>query len=194
MSAVNMDKWVSGEVETFFAPQQAAPTPVIADSNSGEETSTAQFELRADQPPVVPASGGYDPSMVVGAAVAFIASIAAAALIFIVIWARPTAAPTPSPAAAEKPAAPVQTPTVEPIPDQLRSDAGLDRIHRDMARWFDQVTKATPAPQRKPPPPRHASRRHHWPPVRARADRGEAARLMEAELRQMGIPPARRHK
>jgi hypothetical protein len=34
---VNMDKWVSGEVETFFTPQQAPPAPVVADGNHNEE-------------------------------------------------------------------------------------------------------------------------------------------------------------
>jgi hypothetical protein len=195
MSVVNMDKWLSGEVETFFAPHQVPPVRVIPDSNHNEEMSTGHFKLRAGQPPVTTAGRRYNPTMVVGAAVASIASIAAAALVCLVIWPRPTAAPAPSPAAAEKAASPVQTPTVEPIPDRLPSDAGLDRIRRDMAFWLDHATRVTSAPDRKLSSlPRWASRRHHWPFMRARADRGEAARLMQAELRQMGISPARRHR
>ena len=44
MSVVNMDKWVSGEVETFFAPQ--APTAPVADRNHDEETSIVQSTSR----------------------------------------------------------------------------------------------------------------------------------------------------
>jgi hypothetical protein len=196
MSVVNMDKWLSGEVETFFAPNEVPPPPVIPDSSHNEEISSAQSKPRADQPPVTMDDRGYNPTMVVGAAIASIGSIAAAALVCLVIWTRPTAppAPDPSPAAVAKPAAPVQSPTVKPIPDRLPSDPGLDRIRRDMSFRLDHTTRITLAPDRQPPSPRWAPRRHHWPSTRAGADHGEAARLMRAELREMGITPARRHR
>src|SRR5690348_12484067 len=130
MAVVNMDKWVSGEVETFFVPQQAT-TAAFADSKHDEETPAAQSQLRADLPPI-PASGGYDPIMVVGAV---FASIATAALICFLVWMRPTAT-APWPAAAEKSSAPVQTPAVKPILGQAPSNAGLDRARRDMSLWF----------------------------------------------------------
>jgi hypothetical protein len=197
MSVGNMDKWLSGEVESFFAPHEVPPPPVIPDSNHNEEISSAQFKLQADQPSDTTEGWGYNPTIVVGAAVASVVSIAAAAMICFVIWARPTAAPAPvpSPAAAEKFAVPAETPTVKPLPDRLPSDAELDRIRRDMSFWLDHATRVTLVPDRQPSsPPRWAPRRHHWPSMRTRADHGEAARLMRAELRQMGITPARRHK
>src|SRR5690348_2037116 len=162
MAVVNMDKWVSGEVETFFVPQRAA-TAAFADSKHDEETPAAHSQLRADLPPL-PASGGYDPIMVVGAAFALIAT---AALICFLVWIRPTATATaPWPAAAEKSSAPVETPTVKPILGQTPSDAGLDRARRDMSLWFDHTRKIT-APDRKLSPPRRAARRRYWPSVRA---------------------------
>jgi hypothetical protein len=195
MSIVNMDKWVSGEVETFFAPHEVPPAPVIPDSNHNEEVSSAQFKVRAVQPTVTTAGRGYNLALVIGAAVVSIASIGAAALVCLVIWTRPTAAPAPSPAAAETPAAPVQVPALKPTPDRPLSDAELDRIRRDMGFWLDHTTRVTLAPNRQlSSPPRWAPRRHHWPSMRAGADHGEAARLMRAELREMGITPARRHR
>ena len=193
MAVVNMDKWVSGEVETFFVPQQAT-TAAFADSKHDEETPAAQSQLRADLPPL-PASGGYDPIMVVGAAFALIAT---AALVCFLVWMRATAIATatataPWPAAAEKSSAPVETPAVKPILGQAPSDAGLDRARREMGLWLDHTREMT-APDRKLSPPRRAPRRRYWPSVRATPDHGEAARLMAAELRQMGITPVRRHK
>jgi hypothetical protein len=192
MSVVSIDKWVSGEVETFFAPQQVPPAPVFVDCKHHEETSTAPSEVQADQPQIIPASRGYD-SLVVGASFALIAAIAAAGLVSLVVWTQPIAPPTSSPAAAEKLAAAARPLTNKPIQDQLPS-AEPDRLHRDMARWFDHTTNITPAPDTRRPPPRQASQRHYWSPVRAKTDRGQAARLMQAELRQMGITPKRRHQ
>jgi hypothetical protein len=197
MSASNMDKWVSGEVGSFFAPNEVPPPPVTSDSNQNKEISRAQFKLRADQPSVSMVSWGHNPTMVLGAAIASIASIAAAALVCLIIWPRPSAVPAPvaSPAPAEKSAVPVDPPAAKPLPDRLPSNAELDRTYRDMSFWLDHVTTVTLVPERQPSsPPRWAPRRHHWSSMRTRADHGEAARLMRAELRQMGITPARRHR
>jgi len=135
MSASNMDKWVSGEVESFFAPNEVPPPPVTSDSNQNKEISRAQFKLQADQPSVSMVSWGHNPTMVLGAAIASIASIAAAALVCLIIWPRPSAVPAPvaSPAPAEKSAVPVDPPTAKPLPDRLPSNAELDRTRRDMS-------------------------------------------------------------
>ena len=180
----------------LFCPPRGTASSVIPDNNHNEEISSAQFKLQADQPSVTTEGWGYNPTIVVGASVASVVSIAAAAMICFVIWARPTAAPAPVPSpAAEKSAVPAETPTVKPLPDRLPSDAELDRIRRDMSFCLDHATRVTLVPDRLPSsPPRWAPRRHHWPSMRTRADHGEAARLMRAELRQMGITPARRHK
>jgi hypothetical protein len=192
MSLGDVDKWVRGEVETFFAPHQKPFPSSSADCSHYEEMSTAQSVLPAEQPAVIPTSEGYNPLMM-GAAFASIAATAAVVLVLLIIWTRPTAPPASSPAAADKLAPPAETLTKPPL-DQLPSGAALDRIYGDMARWYDHTTKVTSAPEGKRSPTRRASRRHHWPPVRDRAERGEAARLMQAELRQMGITPARRHQ
>jgi len=53
MSVGNMDKWVSGEVESFFAPHEVPPPPVIPDSNHNEDfrARSSNFKLINRQTP-----------------------------------------------------------------------------------------------------------------------------------------------
>lgn len=86
-----------------------------------------------------------------------------------------------------------------PVPSPVIRDEERNQVFRDFEIQHNQnvrhITRARLAPDRKlSTPPRWAPRRHYWPSMRAGADRGEAARLMQAELRQMGVIPPRRHK
>ena len=120
-----MGQWRGRDV---LCPQQAT-TAAFADSKHDEQTPAAQSQLRADLPPL-PASGGYDPIMVVGAAFALIAT---AALVCFLVWMRPLPLPLPLPLPPplgrqqrRNPLLRLRPLTVKPILGQAPSDAGLE--------------------------------------------------------------------
>jgi hypothetical protein len=196
MTSVDINKWISGEIEAFCDPP-TPPSPVVADSDPGEERSTTRPSLRRFSYPVIAA-------VVVALASVFVASIMIAMRYSggptlaadgksqpsdstIVFDAAKTAAPS-------APASPTPTeiaPTLAlPLSTQpaTRPDPQRAALLSNVGTWYDQHTKAAPIPQRKPSPTQRASSRN-WPryPSRVQTDGGEATRLMVDELRQRGV-------
>lgn len=196
MTSVDINKWISGEIEAFSNPPTTPPL-VAVDSDPGEERSAARPSTRKFPYPAIAA---------VVVACVFVALIA-----FIISARYPVVPPLaadvePQPsegkitsartqdAAPLAPAAPAPTeiapiaappilnqPTTHPDPQ----DAGF---LSDVGTWHDQRPKAAPLPQKKPSPEQRTSSRHwtRYTP-RVQAESSEATRLMVDELRQRGV-------
>jgi hypothetical protein len=194
MSLADINKWISGESEGFFDPRQTPPS-VTADSNPGEETSTAQPSIRK----------------FVGLAIAALVGASVASAFFVILM-RHSVEPSPAAHAKLPPSDSgttftgsraegdagwstlVTSPPTEIVPalampilnqqTTTPSDAEFAAFLREVRIWDDRRTEAAPRPERKLSPPQRTSRRH-WP--RAQSDDGEATRLMIDELRARGV-------
>jgi hypothetical protein len=195
MALADINKWISGETEVFFGPDNIPPS-VAAGSSPGNKRSTA--------PPSIPkfAYAAIGAVVLAFAFAAFITSMQHP------IGPAPTsdaesqpleggAAPTSAkatenatwPAPIALPSA-VVAPLAAPIltPPTTLSDAQLAASLRTIGNWYDQRSKAAPIPERKPSPPHRTSRRDRpRDPNRALVESGEATRLMVDELRQRGV-------
>jgi hypothetical protein len=218
MTFADIRKWISGENDALVDHRQTQPPSVSADSNPGEEMSTARPSRRKFE------------YIGIAAAVGVFASIALTCFVLAMQYpvdlsptvnrvsqptdghqtsASATAAedadrsmpPIPTPPVTTFPTPPpITMPATEtsptramPMPNEppiAPSDAQPARPLREAGIGHDRVAEGVPGPDRKPPPSQRVSRRH-WPrhSVRAQAERGEAARLMADELRQRGIAP-----
>ena len=198
MTIGDINKWISGESERFFDPRQTPPS-VTAESNPGEERSTAQPPIRK----------------FVGLAIAALVGAAAASAFFVILMAH---SGEPSPAADAKlppsdsgttftgPRAeggagwstPVTSPPPEivptlamPILNQQTTtppDAEFAAFLREIRIWDDRRAEAAPRSERELSPSQRPSRRH-GPRYssRAQSDDGEATRLMVDELQARGV-------
>jgi len=207
MAVADINKWISGETEVFFLPNE--PLSVTVDCNPGKEGSTASPARR---------------KFVFRAIAVIVATFALVALASSVIPMRQPvdsasetdAKPQPSergPASTRVQAAgdvAWSTP-VAPVPKEITPAVATPILSQpttgpapqvaaflsDLRNWYDQRTKAPSIPERKPSPPQQTSRRHGpRDSGRAQADSGEATRLMVEELRQreVGIRTAPRHE
>jgi hypothetical protein len=217
MTSVDINKWISGEIEAFFDPPTMPPL-VATDSNPVEERSTTRPSIRKFRYPAITA--------VIVAFAFVVVAIFAVSMRYPVgpsvatnamsppsesritstgteeaasstpaapspKEAAPTpreAAPTPKEAApTPKEIAPIVAPPVLSQP-ATRVDPQRAASLSDFGVQYHLRTKAAPIPQRKPSPAKRISSRH-WPRYTSpvQTESGEATRLMVDELRQRGV-------
>jgi hypothetical protein len=190
--SADLNKWISGE-HNVFDSHQTPPPSVPADNNIGEKMSS-----------IGPSSRKLEHTGII----ALVGGFALVALVCLVLAMRPVepsrttnSVSQPSEAAAvfttaraagdAGRSAPLTTPPIEAFPTAVRAVPNEPpSILSDAPLAASLRTEAAPRQFTKAAIPLPASRRHSPSyPIRAHPERGEAARLMADELRQMGITP-----
>jgi hypothetical protein len=161
MTLADIDKWISGEIETFFNPLQA-PASVAADNKPGEKNSTARPSMRKFGRPAIAAVVG---ALVSSALVCFAISMPQSIESFSAAYAKlhPSNDDTTSigvrgdadgfePVTKSAEITPALAMEIPNQPTATLSDTQVTAFLRDARIWYERRAEAAQRPDRKPSP------------------------------------------